>query len=170
MINSTLCYLERGDAYLMLHRVKKENDCNRDKWIGIGGKFLDGESPEECALREINEETGLTVTGYRYRGIVTFVSDRWEDEGTTMLAEQFGPCPFKNAKTPANVFFADANAYTAAGNYIVTWAFNWTPAVDDWRAGVVDALTQYTVNGGSWDNVKTAFVDGWATQYAKENG
>ena len=92
------------------------------------------------------------------------------EEGTTMLAEQFGPCPFKNAKTPANVFFADANAYTAAGNYIVTWAFNWTPAVDDWRAGVVDALTQYTVNGGSWDNVKTAFVDGWATQYAKENG
>ena len=92
------------------------------------------------------------------------------DEGTTMLAEQFGPCPFKNAKTPENVFFADANAYTAAGNYIVTWAFNWTPAVDDWRAGVVDALTQYTVNGGSWDNVKTAFVDGWATQYAKENG
>ena len=92
------------------------------------------------------------------------------DAGTTMLAEQFGPCPFKNAKTPENVFFADANAYTAAGNYIVTWAFNWTPAVDDWRAGVVDALTQYTVNGGSWDNVKTAFVDGWATQYAKENG
>ena len=92
------------------------------------------------------------------------------EEGTTMLAEQFGPCPFKNAKTPANVFFADANAYTAAGKYIVTWAFNWTPAVDDWRAGVVDALTQYTVNGGSWDNVKTAFVDGWATQYAKENG
>ena len=92
------------------------------------------------------------------------------EEGTTMLAEQFGPCPFKNAKTPENVFFADANAYTAAGKYIVTWAFNWTPAVDDWRAGVVDALTQYTVNGGSWDNVKTAFVDGWATQYAKENG
>ena len=92
------------------------------------------------------------------------------DAGTTMLAEQFGPCPFKNAKTPENVFFADANAYTAAGKYIVTWAFNWTPAVDDWRAGVVDALTQYTVNGGSWDNVKTAFVDGWATQYAKENG
>ena len=92
------------------------------------------------------------------------------DEGTTMLAEQFGPCPFKNAKTPENVFFADANAYTTAGNYIVTWDFNWTPAVNDWRAGVVDALTQYTVNGGSWDNVKTAFVDGWATQYAKENG
>ena len=79
------------------------------------------------------------------------------------------PCPFKTAKTPENVFFADANDYTADGKYIVTWAFNYTPAVDDWRAGVVDALTQYTVNGGSWDDVKTAFVDGWATQYAKEN-
>ena len=78
---TTLCYLENpAGEYLMLHRVKKENDCNRDKWIGIGGKFLDGETPEECALREINEETGLTVTGYRYRGIVTFVSDRWETE------------------------------------------------------------------------------------------
>ena len=78
---TTLCYLENpAGEYLMLHRVKKENDCNRDKWIGIGGKFLDGESPEECALREIREETGLTVTGYRYRGIVTFVSDRWETE------------------------------------------------------------------------------------------
>ena len=90
------------------------------------------------------------------------------DEGTTMLAQQFGPCPFKNAKTPENVFFAQANDYTAAGNYVVTWAFNYTPAVEDWRAGVVDALTQYT-NGGSWDAVKTAFVDGWATQYAKQN-
>ena len=79
-LNTTLIYMERGEEYLMLHRTKKENDCNRDKWIGIGGKFLDGESPEECALREIREETGLTVTGYRYRGIVTFVSDRWETE------------------------------------------------------------------------------------------
>ncbi|MDR3988659.1 MAG: 8-oxo-dGTP diphosphatase [Oscillospiraceae bacterium] len=78
---TTLCYIENpAGEYLMLHRVKKKNDCNRDKWIGIGGKFEDGESPEECALREIREETGLTVTGYRYRGIVTFVSDRWETE------------------------------------------------------------------------------------------
>ena len=78
---TTLCYIENpAGEYLMLHRVKKENDCNRDKWIAIGGKFEDGESPEECALREIREETGLTVTGYRYRGIVTFVSDRWETE------------------------------------------------------------------------------------------
>ena len=81
MKNSTLCYFEneRGD-YLMLHRVKKENDCNRDKWIGVGGKFEDGESPEECVLRETLEETGLTLTDWRYRGIITFVSDRWETE------------------------------------------------------------------------------------------
>lgn len=81
MKNRTLCYIEneRGD-YLMLHRVKKENDCNRDKWIGVGGKFEDGESPEECVLRETLEETGLTLTDWRYRGIVTFVSDRWETE------------------------------------------------------------------------------------------
>ena len=81
MKNTTLCYIEneRGD-YLMLHRVKKENDCNRDKWIGVGGKFEDGASPEECVLRETLEETGLTLTDWRYRGIVTFVSDRWETE------------------------------------------------------------------------------------------
>lgn len=81
MKNTTLCYIEneRGD-YLMIHRVKKENDCNRDKWIGVGGKFEDGESPEECVLRETLEETGLTLTDWRYRGIVTFVSDRWETE------------------------------------------------------------------------------------------
>ena len=75
MINSTLCYLERGDAYLMLHRVKKKGDLNHDKWIGVGGKFEDGESPEDCILRETWEETGLTLTDYRYRGLVTFVSD-----------------------------------------------------------------------------------------------
>ena len=91
------------------------------------------------------------------------------DEGTTMMAEQFGPCPFKNAKTPENVFFAQANEMLASGKYTVTWAFNWTPAVDDWRAGVVDAQTQYTAGTGEWDAVKAAFVDGWATQYAKEN-
>ncbi len=72
---TTLCYLERGDQYLLLHRTKKENDANRDKWIGVGGKFEVGESPEDCLLREVREETGLTLTSYRYRGIVTFVSD-----------------------------------------------------------------------------------------------
>lgn len=79
-MNTTLCYLERGDEYLMLHRVKKENDLNRDKWVGVGGKFEDGESPEECLLRETREETGLILTEYRYRGLVTFVSDRWPTE------------------------------------------------------------------------------------------
>lgn len=76
MINSTLCYLERGDEYLMLHRVKKAHDLNHDKWIGVGGKFQEGESPEDCILRETWEETGLTLTEYRYRGLVTFVSDQ----------------------------------------------------------------------------------------------
>lgn len=72
---TTLCYLEDGDRYLLLHRTKKDHDQNRDKWIGVGGKFEEGESPEECLLREVREETGLTLRRYRYRGIVTFVSD-----------------------------------------------------------------------------------------------
>ena len=80
MRNTTLCYIEQGDCYLMLHRVKKEHDLNKDKWIGVGGGFEDGESPEECLLRETLEETGLTLTCYRFRGIVTFVSDSWETE------------------------------------------------------------------------------------------
>ena len=80
MINSTLCYLERGDEYLMLHRVKKKNDMNHDKWLGVGGKFEDKESPEDCILRECLEETGLTLTDYRYRGLVTFVSDEYPTE------------------------------------------------------------------------------------------
>ncbi len=81
MKNTTLCYIhnDRGQT-LLLHRVKKKNDLNHDKWIGVGGKFLDKESPEECLLREVKEETGLTLTSYRYRGIVTFVSAVWETE------------------------------------------------------------------------------------------
>ena len=80
MKNTTLCYIEKDGKYLMLHRIRKENDENRDKWIGIGGKFESGESPEDCVLREAREETGLTLTDYRYRGIVTFVSDLWPTE------------------------------------------------------------------------------------------
>ena len=79
-VNTTLIYIECGGEYLMLHRTKKENDLNHDKWIGVGGKFEDGESPEDCALRETREETGLTLTRWRYRGLVTFVSDRYETE------------------------------------------------------------------------------------------
>jgi len=77
---TTLCYIEKDGAYLMLHRIKKEQDENRDKWIGVGGKFEDRESPEDCVLREVKEETGLTLTDYKYRGIVTFVSDVWPCE------------------------------------------------------------------------------------------
>lgn len=80
MKNTTLCYLLQGEDVLLLHRIKKENDLNHDKWIGIGGKFEEDESPEECLLREAWEETGLILTDYRYRGIVTFVSDEWETE------------------------------------------------------------------------------------------
>ena len=74
---STLCHLERGDQYLMMHRTKKAVDENKDKWIGVGGKFEPGESPEECLLREVREETGLTLRSWRFRGVVTFVSDEW---------------------------------------------------------------------------------------------
>ena len=77
---TTLCYIEKENKYLMLHRVKKEVDCNKDKWIGVGGKFEEGESPEDCLLREVYEETGLRLTKYQFRGIVTFVSDEWEGE------------------------------------------------------------------------------------------
>jgi 8-oxo-dGTP diphosphatase len=80
MINTTLCYIEKDGKYLMLHRVKKVNDLNQDKWIGIGGKFEDKESPEECMLREAYEETGLTLINPEYRGILTFVSDKWPTE------------------------------------------------------------------------------------------
>lgn len=81
MRNTTLCYIHNDCGQtLLIHRIKKENDLNHDKWIGVGGKFEDKESPEECLLREVKEETGLTLTAYRYRGIVTFVSDEWETE------------------------------------------------------------------------------------------
>ena len=77
---TSLCYLEKGDSYLMLHRTKKENDENEGKWIGVGGKFEAGESPEDCVRREVREETGFLLESYRYRGIVTFVSDEWGTE------------------------------------------------------------------------------------------
>ena len=80
MINTTLCYIEKEDKYLMLHRIKKQNDLNKDKWIGVGGKFEDKESPEDCVLREALEETGLTLNKPEFRGIVAFVSDEYETE------------------------------------------------------------------------------------------
>jgi ADP-ribose pyrophosphatase len=69
---TTLCYIEKDEKYLMLHRVLKKNDINKDKWIGVGGHFEKGESPEDCLLREVKEETGLTLTSYRFRGLITF--------------------------------------------------------------------------------------------------
>lgn len=77
---TTLCYIEQKDAYLMLHRVKKEKDINKDKWIGIGGHFEPGESPEECLQREVQEETGLKLHSWKFRGIITFVTDCYEPE------------------------------------------------------------------------------------------
>lgn len=78
MLNTTLCYITRGDEVLMLHRVKKQKDINKDKWIGVGGKFEGTESPDECLLREVYEETGLTLTSWQCRGVVTFTT---EDSG-----------------------------------------------------------------------------------------
>ena len=81
MIHSTLCYITRGSDVLMLHRIKKKNDVNKDKWIGIGGKFEENESPDECLLREAWEETGLRLTSWRCRGIVTFLTNGpWDGE------------------------------------------------------------------------------------------
>lgn len=80
---STLCYIEKDDCYLMLHRVSKKNDINKDKWIGVGGHFQTNESPEECLLREVQEETGLTLKSFQLRGIVTFICDK-NDEAEYM--------------------------------------------------------------------------------------
>ncbi len=77
---TTLCYIEKDNQYLMLHRTKKQKDINKGKWIGVGGHAEEGEGPEECLLREVKEETGLTLTSYQFRGIVTFVSDQCEPE------------------------------------------------------------------------------------------
>ena len=96
MKQTTLCYLEQDGRYLMLHRVRKAHDENHDKWIGVGGKFEDRESPEDCARREVLEETGLTLTDYRYCGIITFVLDDWTEYMHLFCADGFegtvGPC------------------------------------------------------------------------------
>lgn len=91
------------------------------------------------------------------------------EEGTTMLAEQFGPIPFKNAKETENVFFTNASDYLENGNYNVSWAFNFTPNTDAWRTAIVSALLQYSANGGDWADVESAYVNGWAAQYNAVN-
>ena len=91
-------------------------------------------------------------------------------EGTKVMAEQFGPIPYKKAAAPDNVFFADAVNYANNGCYTMTWAFNYTPNVNEWRAGLVSAMNQYNAGTGTWEDVETAFVQGWAQQYQAANG
>ncbi|MDY5986896.1 MAG: 8-oxo-dGTP diphosphatase [Lachnoclostridium sp.] len=95
---STLCYIERDGKYLMLHRTVKENDVNQDKWIGVGGHFEADESPEECLLREVKEETGYTLTSYRFRGLVTFVSGN----GVTEYMSLFTADGFEGESIPCD--------------------------------------------------------------------
>ena len=95
---STLCYIERDGKYLMLHRTVKENDVNQDKWIGVGGHFEADESPEECLLREVKEETGYTLTSYRFRGLVTFVSGN----GVTEYMSLFTADGFEGESIPGD--------------------------------------------------------------------
>ena len=86
---STLCYLERDNSYLMLHRIKKKKDINKNKWIGVGGHFEPGESPDDCLLREVREETGYTLTNYRFRGIVTFLYGQGTEQAVTEYMHLF---------------------------------------------------------------------------------
>ena len=89
MINTSLCYITRGDEVLMLHRVKKKNDINHDKWIGIGGKFEPFEAPDQCLLREVREETGLTLKRWQCRGIVTFLNEDGGEYMYLFTADEF---------------------------------------------------------------------------------
>ena len=134
-------------------------------YIGVEGEENSGLAcgTENCwAVNSQASEEDIQATLDFAKWVVT------SEEGTTMMAEQFGPIPFKNAKDSENVFFTAANDYINDGKYVVTWAFNYTPNVDTWREGVVSALTQYSANNGSWDNVVTAYVNGWATQYQQQ--
>ena len=95
---TTLCYIERDSQYLMLHRISKKNDVNKDKWIGVGGHFEEGESPEECLLREVKEETGYTLTSFRFRGLVTFLSG----DGVTEYMSLFTADGFEGEPIPCD--------------------------------------------------------------------
>ena len=95
---TTLCYVEKDGQYLMLHRISKKNDVNKDNWIGIGGHFEPNESPEECLLREAKEETGLTLTSWKFRGIVTFLAEGWPPEYMCLYTAD----GFEGSITPCN--------------------------------------------------------------------
>lgn len=131
-------------------------------YCGVDGEEEAGlcNGTENCwAVNSQASEADIQATLDFLKWVVT------SDEGTTMMAEQFGAVPFKQAKAATNVFCEAANQYTADGKYGVTWAFNYTPNVDQWRAGVKSALLQYSANGGDWADVEKAYVDGWAAQY-----
>lgn len=163
------CFYQNGSweyTGLVEAGIKAEDLAMIPIYCGVEGEEKAGLccGTENCwAVNKTAKEEDIQATLDFMYWVVT------SEEGTKLLAEEFGPCPFKSAKDPENVFFAQANQYIKDGNYVVTWAFNHTPSVDNWRAGVVDALSQYTASGGSWDAVKTAFVDGWATNYKVEN-
>lgn len=145
--------------------MKAENLAMIPIYIGVEGEEDAGlaSGTENCwAVNSQASESDIQATLDFLYWVVT------SEEGTKMMAEELGPIPFKNAKTTANVFFNDANKLLSSGNYTVTWAFNYTPNVDEWRTGVVAALTQYTVGNGTWDDVVSAFVKGWATQYQNQ--
>ena len=94
---TTLCYIEQDEKYLMMHRVKKEKDINKDKWVGVGGHFEKDESPEECLIREVKEETNLELKSFRLRGVITFLSDHWQTEYMFLYTAEvediaFGDC------------------------------------------------------------------------------
>ena len=138
-------------------------------YCGVEGEEKAGlcSGTENCwAINAKADEADIQATLEFVKWVVT------SEEGTTMMAEQFGPIPFKNAKTPTNVFFADANEYTAKGNYVVTWAFNHTPNVDSWRAGIVTALAAYSADqtDANWEAVEKAFVEGWEIEYKTQHG
>ena len=136
-------------------------------YCGVEGEEKSGLccGTENCwAVNKNAKEEDIQATLDFMKWVVT------SDEGTKMMAEQFGPIPFKKAKESANVFFNNANHLMSEGNYTVTWAFNYTPNVESWRQGVVDALLAYSTGSGDWSGVETAFVDGWATQYQLQEG
>ena len=149
--------------------IPAENLAMIPLYCGVAGEEAAGLAcgTENCwAVNAKADQADIDATLEFINWVVT------SDEGTSMMAKEFGPIPFKAAKESENVFFNDANEYMAAGNYTMTWAFNHTPNVDSWRAGIVSALAAYSANqsDANWDGVKTAFVDGWAYEYGVQNG
>ena len=143
--------------------MKPEEDlCMLPIYCGVEGE----EKAAVCAGTENCWAVNAQASEADQKATLEFL--KWvvtSDEGTAMMAEQFGPIPFKAAKETENIFFNDANAQLAEGKYVVTWAFNYTPDVDNWRAGIVSALESYSAGAAGWDEVEYAFTEGWAKAY-----